>query len=137
MWLPSALCKNICLIAHTPPPLKSHIYWPFPLLFRAVSQSYLKWCLPGFSPHFAQIKLNKTITVCILFQLTRSVLSCKSCQPNTFSTSVEIYSLIKWLLTTQMDVLKNAMKHPHILPTKACTDLLQCNGSNVVFPPTN
>ena len=47
-----ACCKNICLIACTPPSPKSHIYWPCPLPVWAVSQSI--W---GYSSHFA---LNKT-----------------------------------------------------------------------------
>ena len=38
---------------HTPSP-KSHVYWPSPHLFGAVSQSYLRCCPLGCSPPFAQ-----------------------------------------------------------------------------------
>ena len=55
---PSA--KNACLIAHTPPSPKSHIYWPFSYLFGVVSQSYLRYWFPGCSPYFAPDKKNLT-----------------------------------------------------------------------------
>ena len=55
---PSA--KNACLIAHTPPSPKSHIYWPFSYLFGVVSQSYLRYWFPGCSPYIAPDKKNLT-----------------------------------------------------------------------------
>ena len=47
----------MCLVACTPPSPKSHLYWPCPCLFGAGSQSYLRCCFLGCSPHSAP---NKT-----------------------------------------------------------------------------
>ena len=51
------LQKNICLTARILLSPKSHIYWLYPYFFEAVSQSYLRYCLLGYSPHCAP---NKT-----------------------------------------------------------------------------
>ena len=61
------LQKNKCSIACTPLSPKSHIYWPSPYLFGAVSQSYLKCSLPGCSPHFASNKTNSQLSRCAFF----------------------------------------------------------------------
>ena len=45
--------KNMYLIACILPSPKSHILTSPPCLFGSVSQSYLRWCLLGCSPHFA------------------------------------------------------------------------------------
>ena len=55
--LAETFCKSMCLIACTPPSPKSHICWPPLLPLWSSSQSCLKCCLPGYSPHFAP---NKT-----------------------------------------------------------------------------
>ena len=50
--------KKICACFHISPSAQSHIYWPSPYLFGIVSQGYLRYCLPGYSPHILpQIKL--------------------------------------------------------------------------------
>ena len=50
--------KKLCASLHVFPPHQNHMYTDLPLyFFGAVSWSYLRHSLPGFSPHFA---LNKT-----------------------------------------------------------------------------
>ena len=53
----------MCIIALPSLP-KSHIYYPFPFPFGAVSQSYLRYCLSGSSPYFTPIKLNLQLLHC-------------------------------------------------------------------------
>ena len=66
-WPAKSSTKNLCLISCTPPLPKSHICCPSPCLFGAVSQSYLKCCFPGCSPHFPQTKLNLQLWHCEFF----------------------------------------------------------------------
>ena len=64
------LCKKCVLDSCTHPSLKSYIYVltsPCPHLFGALSQSYLKSCLLGYSPHFPSIKLNTQLSCCAFF----------------------------------------------------------------------
>ena len=62
----------MCLIACNPSP--NSIYWPFPCLFAAVSQSYVKFCFLDCSPHFAPDKtLLANLTLCICFNLISPV----------------------------------------------------------------
>ena len=54
LWLgETSSAKNTCLITRIPSSPRSHTYWPSTCLFGAVSQSYLKCCLLGYSPHIA------------------------------------------------------------------------------------
>ena len=64
---PSAKRKNMYLIAYHH---QNHINIDHPSLppglFGAVPQSYLRCCLPGYSPHFATSKTDlTTLTLCI------------------------------------------------------------------------
>ena len=56
MRLAETCCKNMCLFACTPLSPKSPTYWLPPYRIGAVSQSYLKYHLPGYSPHIAPNK---------------------------------------------------------------------------------
>ena len=51
------LQKNKHLIACIPVSSKSHIYHTSPYHFGANSQSYLRCCVPGYSPYFAPNKM--------------------------------------------------------------------------------
>ena len=51
----------MCLIAGTPPSPDSHIFWPSPYFFGAVSRSSLKFYLSGYNSHLLQIKLNSRV----------------------------------------------------------------------------
>ena len=52
MRLAETFCKKIYAWLHVLPLHWNEIYWPSPYLLGAVSQCYLKCCLPGYSPHF-------------------------------------------------------------------------------------
>ena len=69
-WLAETFCKKkkkICACFHISPSAKSHIYWPSPYLFGIVSQGYLRYCLPGYSPHILpQIKLPSQLSHSVL-----------------------------------------------------------------------
>ena len=60
-WLGETFCqtKENVFDCNVLPLYQNHIYTDLPLyLFGAVSQSYLRCYLLGYSPHFAPIKLN-------------------------------------------------------------------------------
>ena len=59
--------KTSAKITWTPPSPKSHICWPSPHLFGAVSQSYLRCCLLGYSPHFVSNNNSQLLTPCFFF----------------------------------------------------------------------
>ena len=76
MRLVETLWKNICLIACIPSSPKSHTCWPSPYLFGAVSQSYLRCCFPGFSPHFAPKSILTRNSHIVLFFFKGFPLKC-------------------------------------------------------------
>ena len=68
MRLEETFWKNMWLIAHIPlsPKVTHRLTFPH-YLFGAVSQSYPRCCLPGWSSHLPQIKLNSQLSCCAFF----------------------------------------------------------------------
>ena len=53
-WLAESISKKICAWLHVLPLHQNHIYTGLPrCLFGAVSQSYLRYCLLGYSPRYS------------------------------------------------------------------------------------
>ena len=66
--------ETTCIPLH-----QHHIHPGLPLcLFEAVSQSYLRCCLPGCGPHFAPDKTCNSHTVLFNFFLTQHMLDAVS-----------------------------------------------------------